>query len=139
MSKTSYIHKSNKLVKTIFFLHEGHFSKDILDCYHRYNAKLKENHTVRRSFSDVENRSVRVSIPWDSVPPRTRKPSEKSFLRIFGHANVWIQPPRSNMYSGKRPNPMNFRRILEAVFQPELFRIFSTISNRFLPESTGSW
>jgi hypothetical protein len=29
------------------------------------------------------------------------------------------------MYAGKQPDPMDFRRISEAVFQPELSRIFS--------------
>ncbi len=33
--------------------------------------------------------------------------------------------PRSNMYAGKRSDPMDFRKILEAVFQPELSRILS--------------
>jgi hypothetical protein len=43
---------------------------------------------------------------------------------------------RSNMYAGKRPNPMNFRRILEAVFQSELSRIFS---DDFRPVPTGNY
>ncbi len=42
------------------------------------------------------------------------------------------------MYGGKWPDPMNFRRILEAVFQPELSQIFPMISDQFLPKSTGS-
>jgi riboflavin synthase len=29
------------------------------------------------------------------------------------------------MYAGKRPDSMDFRRILETIFQPELSRIFS--------------
>ncbi len=39
----------------------------MLDCY-RSNAKLKENHTIRRSLSDVESRGVRVPIPYGFVP-----------------------------------------------------------------------
>jgi hypothetical protein len=37
------------------------------------------------------------------------------------------------------PVPHNSGDFVEAVFWPEIFRIFSMISGRFLPESTGSW
>jgi hypothetical protein len=40
------------------------------------------------------------------------------------------------MYAGKRPDPMDFPQILEAVFQPELSRIFS---GNFRPVPTGKY
>jgi hypothetical protein len=40
------------------------------------------------------------------------------------------------MYAGKRPDPMDFRRILKAVFQPELSRI---VSDDFRPVPTGKY
>ncbi len=35
-----------------------------------------------------------------------------------------LPPPRSNSYAGKRPDLMDFRQILEVVFQPELSDFF---------------
>jgi hypothetical protein len=40
------------------------------------------------------------------------------------------------MYAGKRPDPMDFRRILKTVFQPKLSRIFS---DDFRPVPTGKY
>jgi len=53
--------------------------------------------------------------------------------------NGQLQQPPSNSPARKRSVPDNSGDFVEAVFRPEMFRIFSMLSVQFLPESTGSW